>query len=55
MVISLEKKVRQPGTNFPPKQAVQLVQSSFANVHLMSARLGFASAVPQGGDMVMKR
>ena len=28
-----------------PKQTSRLVQSSFANVHLMNARLGFAWAV----------
>jgi len=42
---STEKKACLPGTNLPPKQTLPLVQSSFANRHLMKARFGFAIAV----------
>lgn len=41
----LEKNPRQLGSNLPPKQALQLVQSSFANRYIVKAILGWAMAV----------
>ena len=35
----LLKKVHQLGLNLPPKRTLELVQPSFANVHLIKAKL----------------
>jgi hypothetical protein len=43
--LNCSTKICQLGTNLPPKQAAQLVQSSFAKRYLMKAILAEAWAV----------